>query len=67
MCAFFGVSRAAYYAWEKKLGQGERDDERVAWILDSYQASHRTYGYRRITLDLQRKQGLSIHRNAVYA
>lgn len=65
MCAFFGVSRAAYYAWEKKLGQGEQADERVGWVLASYQASHKTYGYRRITFDLQRKQGLSINHKAV--
>lgn len=65
MCAFFGVSRAAYYAWEKKLGQENQVDERIGWVLDSYQASHKTYGYRRITLDLQRKQDFPINHKAV--
>lgn len=65
MCAFFGVSRAAYYAWEKKLGQGEQEDERIRRVFDAYQASYQTYGYRRITLALQQKQGLSINHKAV--
>jgi transposase InsO family protein len=34
-------------------------------VLTSYRTSHKTYGYRRITLDLQRKQGLSINHKAV--
>jgi transposase InsO family protein len=65
MCAFFGVSRAAYYAWEKRLGQDEQDDERMRQVLDAYQASYKTYGYRRITLALQQKQGLFINHKAV--
>jgi putative transposase len=65
MCAFFGVSRAAYYAWEKKLSQGGQEDERMRRVLDAYRASHKTYGYRRITFELQQKQGLSINHKAV--
>jgi transposase InsO family protein len=65
MCAFFGVSRAAYYAWKKKLGQADQDEERMRRVMESYKTSHGTYGYRRITLDLQQKQGLSINHKAV--
>jgi putative transposase len=65
MCAFFGVSRAAYYAWEKKLGEPERDEERMELVGMSYVASHKTYGYRRIAFDLQRKFGIVINHKAV--
>ena len=27
MCEFFGVSRAAYYAWVKKLGETDQDQD----------------------------------------
>lgn len=50
MCAFFGISRAAYYAWRKRLDQPDIDAERRQLILEAYAASRRTYGYRRIGL-----------------
>lgn len=65
MCAFLGVSRAAYYAWEKKLAQTEQDDGRMRQVFDAYQTSYKTYGYRRITLALQQKQGLFINHKVV--
>ena len=65
MCEFFGVSRAAYYAWEGKLGETDPDQERMAKIQAVYEASHKSYGYRRITIHLQRKLGLLINHKAV--
>lgn len=50
MCEFFGVSRAAYYEWVRKLGQDDPDQERMEQVQAAYEASHKTYGYRRITL-----------------
>ncbi len=50
MCAFFGISRAAYYAWRKRLDQPDADAERKQLIEEAYTASRRTYGYRRIGL-----------------
>jgi transposase InsO family protein len=49
MCQFFGISRAAYYAWVKKMDRSDPDTKRLEWVQEAYQASHRTYGYRRIT------------------
>ncbi|MBK7455057.1 MAG: transposase [Anaerolineales bacterium] len=65
MCKFFGVSRAAYYAWEGKLGETDPDQERMDKIQAAYEASHKSYGYRRVTIDLQRKLGISINHKAV--
>ena len=65
MCEFFGVSRAAYYAWEGKRGETDPDQERMAKIQAVYEASHKSYGYRRITIHLQRKLGLPINHKAV--
>ncbi len=65
MCEFFGVSRAAYYAWVGKLGEADPDQERMEKIQAVYEASHKSYGYRRITIQLQRKLGLRINHKAV--
>jgi putative transposase len=65
MCEFFGVSRAAYYAWVKKLDASDPDQERMEQVQAAYEGSHKTYGYRRITLHLQIKIGLSINHKAV--
>jgi putative transposase len=65
MCAFFGISRAAYYAWVKKLEQGDPDQERMQQVLLAYETSHKIYGYRRLTLWLRQKQGLVMNHKAV--
>jgi putative transposase len=65
MCRFFGVSRAAYYEWLRKLEQGDRDQERMEQIQEAYEASHRIYGYRRIALWLQQKKGIVVNPKAV--
>jgi len=65
MCEFFGVSRAAYYAWVKRLDQPDPDGERMRWVQEAYEKSHRVYGYRRIVLWLQRQKGIRINHKAV--
>lgn len=65
MCEFFGVSRAAYYAWVKRLQEKDRDLERMQQIQAVYEKSHKSYGYRRILIQLQDKHGLQINHKAV--
>lgn len=65
MCEFFGVSRAAYYGWIKKLEKYDPDQERMDQVQSVYEASHKIYGYRRITIQLQQKRGLWINHKAV--
>lgn len=65
MCTFFGVSRAAYYAWVKRLDQPDPDAERMEQIQEAYEKSHRTYGYRRIALWLQKQKGICMNHKAV--
>jgi putative transposase len=65
MCKFFGVSRAAYYEWVRKIERDDPDQERMEQIQAAYEASHNTYGYRRITLHLQQKKSLRINHKAV--
>lgn len=65
MCEFFGVSRAAYYAWIQKLEHGDPDQERMRLVLAAYEANHKIYGYRRITLWLKQKQGFGMNHKAV--
>jgi transposase InsO family protein len=65
MCEFFGVSRAGYYAWRKRTEREDPDTVRMNAVQAVYEASHKTYGYRRITIQLQDKQGLCINHKAV--
>ena len=65
MCQFFGVSRAAYYAWIKELDQADSDAERKQLIQEAYEKSHKSYGYRRITLWLRKHKGVRINHKAV--
>ena len=65
MCQFFGISRAAYYAWVHKMDQPDPDAERLEWVREAYQKSRRTYGYRRITLWIGKHKGFAINHKAV--
>jgi transposase InsO family protein len=65
MCQFFGVSRAAYYAWAKRLAEPQVDQERMGQVRAAYLASRQTYGYRRVTVVLQDNLGLKINHKAV--
>jgi putative transposase len=65
MSLFFGVSRAAYYVWVKKMDQKDPDLERMAFVQQAYESSHKIYGYRRVTLWLRQKRGLVINHKAV--
>ena len=64
MCQLFGVSRAAYYAWVRRLDQPDPDKERMNWVQEAYEKSHRIYGYRRIALWLKR-QGICLNHKTV--
>jgi transposase InsO family protein len=65
MCAFFGISRAAYYAWRKRMDEPDRDAERKKLIEEAYLASKKTYGYRRIGLWLRQKRSTIMNHKAV--
>jgi transposase InsO family protein len=65
MCAFFGISRAAYYAWRHRLDQPDPRAERQRWIQEAYQTSKQTYGYRRIGVWLRQHRAVTINHKAV--
>jgi putative transposase len=65
MCEFFGISRAAYYKWVKGLAKADPDAERMEQVWEAYEKSHRTYGYRRITVWLQRQKGVCMNHKTV--
>jgi putative transposase len=65
MCEFFGVPRASYYAWTKKIGQEDTDRDHIVLVQEAYNASHQVYGYRRIVLWIQQKPALKINHKAV--
>jgi transposase InsO family protein len=65
MCTFFGISRAAYYAWRKRMDRSDPDAERKQQVQEAYDASKKTYGYRRIGLWLRQKRAVIINHKAV--
>ena len=65
MCGFFGVSRAAYYVWVKHLDRPDPSAGRMRLIQESYEKSHKIYGYRRITLWIRKNKGVCINHKAV--
>ena len=65
MCFFFGISRAAYYAWVKQMDQPDPDAERMELIQEAYDAYHQTYVYRRIQIWVQQKREVTITHKAV--
>lgn len=62
MCRVFGISRAAYYAWRKRMEQPDPDAERKQLILEAYDESKKTYGYRRIDMAIRRKGKIINHK-----
>ena len=65
MCDFFGVSRAAYYAWRRRASGPDRDQPRLMLVEEAFIASRRTYGYRRIALWIRQQKGENINPKAV--
>ena len=65
MCDFFGVSRAAYYAWRERSKEPDPDLPRMQLIEEAYLASRRTYGYRRVQIWIQNHKGFQINHKAV--
>lgn len=65
MCNFLEVSRAGYYAWNKRVNDPDRNAKRKDLIEEAYRASYRTYGYRRVQIWIKQKYGLQINHKAV--
>ena len=53
MCKFFGVSRSGYYAFVKRFGQREHDEDLAEKIQQCQAQTDKTYGYRRVWKWLQ--------------
>lgn len=60
MCKFFGVSKSGYYAFLKRMDIPDRDLPLAEKIRECQEESHRTYGYRRVHIWLERH---GIYRN----
>ena len=60
MCKFFKVSRSGYYVFLKRMDVPDRDLPLAEKIKECLEESHRTYGYRRVHIWLERQ---GIYRN----
>ncbi len=60
MCKFFDVSRSGYYAYLKRKDIPDRDLTLAEKIKECQESNHKTYGYRRVHIWLERQ---GIYRN----
>ena len=60
MCRVLGVSRSGYYGFVKRMDKPAKDLELSELIRECQQETRQTYGYRRVTIWLERK---GIHHN----
>ena len=60
-----GVSRSAYYAWVRRMDRPDPDQERLQLVLEAYERSRKTYGYRRIQIWIEREYGIKINHKAI--
>ena len=60
MCRFFSVSRSGYYGFVKHMNEPAKDLELAEMIRACQAQSNQTYGYRRVTIWLERN---GIHHN----
>jgi len=65
MCAFFGLSRAAYYAGVKRFELEDRDIERMKLVQEAWEKSHKTYGYRRVAIWLGQRREVVLNHKTV--
>lgn len=65
MCKFFDVSRSGYYDYVKRMDKPNKDETLVQRIGDCQERCHKTYGYRRVQIWLQRELGQRVNHKAV--
>lgn len=61
MCRFFDVSRSGYYDFMKRMDKPAKDLELAEMIKECQAQSSQTYGYRRVTIWLERN---GVHHNS---
>ena len=55
MCRFFKVSRSGYYDYVKRMDRTSSENHLVEKICECQERSHKTYGYRRVQIWLERQ------------
>lgn len=65
LCKELGVSRSGYYAWLKRQSKPDKDTILLGYIKECQKESHKTYGYRRVKIWLEREKGITVNKKAV--
>ena len=66
LCKFGGVSRAAYYKWlNREMSENERENQRIAAIIEKIHNESPDKGYRRIRDELERYHGIDVNDNRI--
>ncbi len=66
MCRVLQVSYSGYYKWRRRQQEPDRDKLLAERIMERFNASKHSSGYRQITMQLKIHYGLVINHKAVY-
>ena len=65
MCKFLSVPRSSYYYWLKNMDCEDKDASLIESIREGQRVSRGTYGYRRMTIWLNRIYGITVNSKRV--
>ena len=65
MCKFLSVPRSSYYYWLKSKDCDDKDALLIESIREGHRVSRGTYGYRRMTIWLNRTYGITVNNKRV--
>ncbi len=65
MCQFMSVPRSSYYYWLKNKDCDDKDALLIESIREGQRVSRSTYGYRRMTIWLNRTYGITVNNKRV--
>ena len=65
MCQFMSVPRSSYYYWLKNKDCDDKDALLIESIREGHRVSRGTYGYKRMTIWLNRTYGITVNNKRV--
>ncbi|WP_303146467.1 IS3 family transposase [uncultured Cloacibacillus sp.] len=65
MCQFMSVPRSSYYYWLKNKDCDDKDAPLIESIREGHRVSRGTYGYRQMTIWLNRTYGINVNSKRV--
>lgn len=67
LCKALKIGRSTYYDWLAKgdFRKVKFNEDKMKLIVDTFHSKKSVYGYRRISVEIEREHGIKIHKNTV--